>query len=72
MQGCVQGCLRGERTTCARLGVDEADVGENYAVTQAIAAAALPGRETLAVFAHALASVSAERSEVPPAAAAPH
>ncbi len=63
----------------AHLGVDESDlVGDDYSVTQTIAtaardagfdaivapAAALPGRETLAVFAQALPSVQAERSEV--------
>lgn len=61
------------------LGIDEADlVGDNYSTTQAIAtaarnagfhailapAAALPDRETLAVFVHALPSVQAERSEI--------
>ena len=63
----------------ARLGVDESDlVGDDYSITQTIAAAArnagfdailapaaaLPDRETLAVFAHALPSVQAERSEI--------
>lgn len=63
----------------AHVGVDESDlVGDDYTITQTIAAAArdagfhgilapaaaLPGRETLAVFAHALRSVQAERSEV--------
>ena len=61
------------------LGVHESDlVGDDYSVTQSLAAAArdagfqailapaaaLPGRETLAVFAHALPSVQAERSEI--------
>lgn len=61
------------------LGVDVADlIGDDYSVTQAIAtaarnagfqailapAAALPDRETLAVFANALPSVQAERSEI--------
>ncbi len=63
----------------AHLGVDESDlIGDDYSTTQAIAtaardagfdavlapAAALPDRETLAVFAHALPSVQAERSEI--------
>jgi RES domain-containing protein len=63
----------------AGLGVDESDlVGDDYSITQTIAAAArdagfhgilasaaaLPDRETLAVFAHALPSVRAERSEI--------
>lgn len=63
----------------AHVGVEESDlIGDDYALTQAIAeaarsagfdgvlapAAALPRRETLAVFAHALPLVQAERSEV--------
>lgn len=63
----------------AHLGVHEPDlVGDDHSASQAIAAAArdagfqailapaaaLPGRETLAVFAHALSSVHPERSEV--------
>ena len=63
----------------AHVGVDESDlVGDDYSITQTIAAAArradfhgilapaaaLPDRETLAVFAHALPSVQAERSEL--------
>lgn len=63
----------------AHLGVGESNlIGDDYALTQAIAeaardagfdgilapAAALPRRETLAVFAHALPRVQAERSEV--------
>lgn len=63
----------------AHLSVDEPDLmGDDYSTTQAIAGAArdagfhavlapavaLPGRETLAVFAHALPSVQAERSEI--------
>lgn len=66
-------------TTRSLLGVDEADlVSDDCAITQDIAAAArdagfdgvlapaaaLPGCETLAVFAHALPAVTAERSEV--------
>jgi RES domain-containing protein len=65
--------------TRSHLGVDEADlVSDDTATTQAIAAAArdagfdaviapaaaLPGAETLAVFAHALPNVTAERSEL--------
>jgi RES domain-containing protein len=65
--------------TRSHLGVDEADlVSDDCATTQTIAAAArdagfdavlapsaaLPGCETLAVFAHALPDVKAERSEV--------
>jgi RES domain-containing protein len=65
--------------TRSRLGVDEADLlSEDCATTQAIAAAArdagfegvlapaaaLPGCQTLAVFAHALPGVKAERSEI--------
>jgi RES domain-containing protein len=68
-----------EGDTRAHLGVDEKDlVADDCAITQAIAAAArdagfdgvlapaaaLPGCETLAVFAHALSEVKAERSEV--------
>lgn len=63
----------------SHVGVDESDlVGDDYSITQTIAAAArdtgfhailapaaaLPGRETLAVFAHAMQSVQSERSEV--------
>lgn len=63
----------------AHLGIDENDlIGDDYALTQSIAAAArdagfhavlapaaaLPERETLAVFAHALPLVQADRSEV--------
>jgi len=63
----------------SHLAVSEHDlVGDDYSVTQAIAsaarnagfdgvlapAAALPGRKTLAVFAHALSSVEAEHSVV--------
>ena len=45
--------------------MDEADlVSDDCAITQAIAAAALPGCETLAVFVHALPDAKAERSEV--------
>lgn len=61
------------------LGIDESDlIGDGYSITQDIAAAArdsgfhavlapaaaLPDRETLAVFAHALPSLSAERSAI--------
>jgi len=68
-----------DATVRAHLGVDENDlIGDDYALTQAIAetasdagfqavlapAAALPHRETLAVFVHALPFVQAERSEV--------
>ncbi len=70
--------LTDERTR-SHLNVNEADlVSDDYAITQAIAAAArgagfdavlapaaaLPGCETLAVFVHALPKVDAERSEV--------
>lgn len=63
----------------AHVGVDESGlVGDDYSITQTIAtaardagfdavlapAAALPDRQTLAVFAHALPSVQSERSEV--------
>lgn len=68
-----------DKKTRSHLNVDEADlVSDDYATTQAIAAAArdagfdavlapaaaLPGCETLAVFAHALPNVDAQRSEV--------
>jgi RES domain len=68
-----------EVTTRAHLGVTEADlVSDDYAITQTIAcaardagfdavlapAAALPGCETLAVFALALPNITAERSQV--------
>lgn len=68
-----------DEATRSHLGVDEADlVSDDYATTQAIAAAArdtgfdallapavaLPGGTTLVVFAHALLKVKAERSEV--------
>lgn len=68
-----------DATVRSHLGVDEDDlIGDDYALTQSIAAAALdagfhgvlapaaalPGRETLAVFAHALPVVQAERSDV--------
>lgn len=68
-----------DKQTRSHLGVDETDlVSEDYATTQAIAAAArdagfdavlapaaaLPGCQTLAVFVHALPNVDAERSEV--------
>lgn len=68
-----------DKETRSHLNVDEADlVSDDYATTQAIAAAArdagfdavlapaaaLPGCETLAVFIHALPNVDAERSEV--------
>ena len=68
-----------DREIRSHLNVDEADlVSDDYATTQAIAAAArdagfdavlapaaaLPGCETLAVFVHALPNVDAERSEV--------
>ena len=63
----------------SHLSVDESDLlGDDYSITQAIAeaardagfhailapAAALPDSRTLAVFAHALPSVQAERSEI--------
>lgn len=68
-----------DATVRAHLGIEEADlVDDDYSTTQDIAAAAraagfdavlapaaaLPGRRTLAVFAHAVSSVRAERSEV--------
>lgn len=68
-----------DKETRSHLNVDEADlVSDDYATTQAIAAAArdagfdavlapaaaLPGCETLAVFVHALPNVDPERSEV--------
>lgn len=68
-----------DEETRSHLNVDEADlVSDDYATTQAIAAAArdagfdavlapaaaLPGCETLAVFVHALPNVDGERSEV--------
>jgi RES domain-containing protein len=68
-----------DATTRSHLGVDETDlVSDDCAITQAIAAAArdagfdgvlapaaaLPGCTTLAVFAHALPAVKADRSEV--------
>lgn len=68
-----------DATVRSLLGVDENDlIGDDYALTQSIAAAALDagfhavlapaaallGRETLAVFAHALPLVQAERSDV--------
>ena len=68
-----------DKATRSDLGVDEADlVSDDCATTQNIAcaacdagfdavlapAAALPGCEALAVFVHALSSVTAERSEV--------
>lgn len=68
-----------DATVRAHLGVDESDlIGEDCTLTQSIAAAArdagfhgvlapaaaLPGRETLAVFAHALPLMRAERSEI--------
>lgn len=68
-----------DKAARSHLGVDEADlVSDDCAATQNIAsaardagfdavlapAAALPGCETLAVFAHALSNVTAERSEV--------
>ena len=68
-----------DKQTRSHLNVDEADlVSDDYATTQAIAAAArdagfdavlapaaaLPGCETLAVFVQALPNVDAERSEV--------
>jgi RES domain-containing protein len=68
-----------DEETRSHLNVDEADlVSDDYATTQAIAAAArdagfdavmapaaaLPGCETLAVFVHALPHVDAERSQV--------
>lgn len=68
-----------DKMTQSHLGVDGADlVSDDCATAQAIAcaarvvgfdavlapAAALPGCETLAVFAHALLNVTAERSEV--------
>lgn len=68
-----------DEQTRTHLGVDEADlVSDDYGITQTIAAearaagldgvlapsAALPGRETLVVFSHALTTVRAERSEI--------
>jgi RES domain-containing protein len=68
-----------DKTVRSHLGVDEADlVSDACATTQAIActardagfdavlapSAALPGCETLAVFAHALPNVTSGRSEV--------
>jgi RES domain len=68
-----------DKTTRSHLGVTEADlVSDNYAITQTIAyaardagfdailapTAALPGCETLAVFAHVLPDITAERSKV--------
>jgi RES domain-containing protein len=75
--------------TRSHLKVDETDlVSDDYAVTQALAAAArdagfdavvapaaaLPGCDTLTVFAHAVPNVDAERSEVrqPPPRLAAH
>ncbi len=68
-----------DKTTRSHVGVTEADlVSDDYTVTQTIAcaardagfdailapAAALPGCETLAVFAHVLPGITAERSIV--------
>ena len=68
-----------DRQVRGSLGIDEGDlVADDYTTTQAIAAAArdagfdgvlapaaaLPGRQTLAVFARALSKVTAERSEI--------
>jgi hypothetical protein len=64
-----------DKTTRSHLGVNEADlVSDDYAITCAAGAAgfdavlapaaALRGCETLAVFAQALPSITAERSEV--------
>lgn len=67
------------RVVRGHLGIDEGDLlTDDYSVTQELAAAArdagfdavlapaaaLPDRQTLAVFAHALANVHAERSEI--------
>lgn len=68
-----------DRQIRGRLGIDEDDLlGDDYTITQELAAAArdadfdailapataLPGRQTLAVFARALPKVYAERSEI--------
>lgn len=76
---CVGGARPDRPVDPSHLGVDESDlIGDVCSTTQAIAfatraagfhgilapAAALLGRQTLAVFAHVLPSVEAERSEV--------
>jgi RES domain-containing protein len=68
-----------DNTVQSHLGINEADLtGDDYNLTQAIAdsaraagyqgilapSAALPGRETIAVFASALTFIEAERSEI--------